>query len=484
MNEFFRWIVIAAVLLMPVVYWEGGLLELEATIFIRQYLDGRSISQKVFHPHANDFGTYQARELSYFIDYLDAQAFRLLYRLGVFLLVPLSSLISSLIIVVVFVRGAPRLFPEVTRRITDLVLLLYLSNYVCGITLGIYYRSSKPVLSMVLLVVLFFFFATLQRPASSLRENGPNMSLRTFLWVAALGTVMSLLDRMGFFYLLVLFAATALNPFFRRTGSDLFLGALTAVFISLAYNLVVGPSVVQWVNGYRPSLEYQTLAVWRLFHELQLWVHGFEVVLENLQHLLGGFPLWVYATLAVIAFVWSANLFQETLRRTASAIRAEARSQTGQRARGWGLLPGLMIGLAVMSQVVLFALMEIRHSQVYSWVDHRLWYYPLPLQVLLLFLILLSFSFWLDGSSRQRAALELALVAMIAANFSRWPQHQRAMLQGAWFPGIYRQSALVKKSLKQGRPEAGLEPEFRKFYNYCTEGLPRIPSNVFPYLRP
>src|SRR5687768_12405495 len=53
-------------------FWNGGTLEHEALTFISNYTADQSLLKKVFDPHANDFGTYQARELSYFFDYLDA----------------------------------------------------------------------------------------------------------------------------------------------------------------------------------------------------------------------------------------------------------------------------------------------------------------------------------------------------------------------------------------------------------------------------
>lgn len=43
---------VAAAILAPVWFWSGGLVEIEALQFIRQYLDGRTLIEKVFDPHA------------------------------------------------------------------------------------------------------------------------------------------------------------------------------------------------------------------------------------------------------------------------------------------------------------------------------------------------------------------------------------------------------------------------------------------------
>ena len=73
---------VAAAILAPAWYWDGGLIEIEALEFIRHYLDPRGLLQKVFDPYTNDLGTYQARELSYFFDYLDARVFNVLIARG------------------------------------------------------------------------------------------------------------------------------------------------------------------------------------------------------------------------------------------------------------------------------------------------------------------------------------------------------------------------------------------------------------------
>jgi hypothetical protein len=58
----------------PTAFWQQGCIEVEATTFIRQYAAGAKQSwfRTVFDSHANDIGTYQARELSYLVDLVDA----------------------------------------------------------------------------------------------------------------------------------------------------------------------------------------------------------------------------------------------------------------------------------------------------------------------------------------------------------------------------------------------------------------------------
>ena len=78
----------------PVYFWDGGIIEAETTHFARQYLDGRPLLQKVFDPHANDIGTYQARELSYLFDFLDARVLSETLARAPRFLMPFSGLLG------------------------------------------------------------------------------------------------------------------------------------------------------------------------------------------------------------------------------------------------------------------------------------------------------------------------------------------------------------------------------------------------------
>ena len=60
------------ILFLITLYRDGGELHQESAIFMMNYLDGRPLLATVIDPYNNDLSMYQARELSYFFDYLDA----------------------------------------------------------------------------------------------------------------------------------------------------------------------------------------------------------------------------------------------------------------------------------------------------------------------------------------------------------------------------------------------------------------------------
>src|SRR5688572_31147981 len=83
---------------IPAVFWNGGVLEGESIHFILNYTDERTVPQKIFNPLVNDFNMYQARELSYVFDYLNAEFFLfLLKRFDETLFVPLFAVVSTIL---------------------------------------------------------------------------------------------------------------------------------------------------------------------------------------------------------------------------------------------------------------------------------------------------------------------------------------------------------------------------------------------------
>ena len=60
------------ILFLITLYRDGGNLHAESSLFFTNYLDGRSLMQKIFDPVRNDWGCYQARELSYLFDLINS----------------------------------------------------------------------------------------------------------------------------------------------------------------------------------------------------------------------------------------------------------------------------------------------------------------------------------------------------------------------------------------------------------------------------
>jgi hypothetical protein len=440
----------AALVAAPVIYWRGGVLDSEATWFISHYLDHRGVVQKVFDPNINDFKSYQGRELSYFFDYLDAQVFRVLLDMGFPLFVAASSLMATLALVLIHGLVTGRVLPHLNRTTSILVLLLFLSGFVHLSTDGTMYRSAKPLLVPLVLLSMTLIWHWHQMPRDE--PWSPGRRAGVFLACFALGSAMSLLDRMGFFLMTVAAAIVAVHCLLRRGRRAVFLGLAAASFFGELYNRVLGPLLIHAVNGYWPDFKYQRLDVTRVFTEPVHLVEGGYMLLEQGWLFFGSFALWI-AIAAVAVFL--ANY----LRRSRSI---------GELARAAACLPLLYALLTSVALVLLLSLMLVRHPQMYD-VDHRLWYYAVPIQAVLIFPTMLGLDWFLAGASSRRVLVVNALLlCLVVGNIAAWSGYRRQMLAAEWYPISYQQSAALRQSLALGRPDPQLREPYLTFFQVCT----------------
>jgi hypothetical protein len=430
----------------PAFFWKGGVAEEEALGFLRRYWSDRPVLARVLDPRGYD--DYQGRELSYAVDFLDAQWVRLFLERGRVVFVPLSTALASLGVVAAFVWGVPRVFPALGGAPRWLVLLLYLSNFALLSTAGILYRATKPLVAPLLLAVLLVVTLELRR------SGGARRGSVVLVFLAA--TAMSLLDRQGLFYLLCLTVTLGLVWVASRRGGALLRSAGAAVAFALAYNYLLGPWAVHAVNGYWPSLRFQRIhPTWLV--DPWAWSEGLAVLGDWTSTLFGGLPLALLAGAAALAgaLLW---------RRRALA-RIDPR------------LVLLLLGGAV-AQVMMVAVMARRHEPV-TWIDHRIWYYPLPFQILLVFGLLL-------GLERLAAArggalprvVPIALAALVVSNVAHWPELDQVMRSGPWFGHIIRRSDLLAQSLRTGVLDPRLDGDHRRFFFDCRDRFPRLASRM------
>ncbi|HSD26447.1 MAG TPA: hypothetical protein VLL75_04040 [Vicinamibacteria bacterium] len=445
----------------PALFWGGRAVFDETLGFIlRRYWSGRSFLQIVFDPRGWDF--YQARELSYAVDFLDAQWVRSLLSRDVLFLVPPSSIVASLAVVVIGLRLAPRALPSLDRATRWLVLLVFLSNFVFLSTMGWLYRATKPLVAPLLLGLLLLVVAEHRRA-----RLGPRAG---FAAVFATALTMSLLDRQGLFYLLALGGGLALAFPLTRRGLPLALGAFAAAAAWAAYNYALGPWVIHALNGYWPEFRFQRLRPARLLQP-HPWLAAVDLLGDWTSVLLGGLPPLVLA---------------------AAAAAAGAGWAWRNRRRRGRLGLGLAVGAAAMAgQVAMVALMVQRHDPV-TWADHRLWYYPLPYQALVAFGLLwaLDHQAAVPRPSHARGTLRasdstarltrFALGALVVANVAQWPEKRQVMQSEPAFAQELRGSLLLSRALEGTHADPSLAGDHRRFYFECLDRFPRIAARALP----
>ncbi|HVQ40694.1 MAG TPA: hypothetical protein VMS54_00735 [Vicinamibacterales bacterium] len=429
-------VLVAAAVTAPFWFWKGGVLELEVLHFIDRYLDDRSLLHKIFDPYTNDFRTYQARELSYFIDYIDAHVFRQLLRWDLTVFIPLSAVVASALTVGIFLY-ATRRYRGLTPLTASLLLLVYLSNYIHLVTMGMFYRSTKPLLAPVLMGTAFYLASVIEGRA---RRWAP-------MAVFGLFCLMSLLDRQGFFYAIVGSGLVLAHALYTRKGWSIVSAAAAAVFAMTAYDLWIGPWIIERVSGYVPSLAYQEVPKEPLLQALP-YRQSMEILGDSLTVFLGSTSKAV--AIALVAAIVAAGIW---------------RSGPGRAPK---LTLTAIIAVVALSQVVMFAAMIVRHPPLYDWIDHRYWYYPLPFQALVLALLAMLLHRAIAGwTGWKLTVVHLAMAAAIAGNLAHWTFYRDVQLSSRWFSRVYPQTELLKSSLAAGQPDPRLIPQYRGFYELC-----------------
>ena len=396
-------------------FWGRGLVDKEGLAFVLNYLADRPLTAIIFDPSLNDWGAYQARELSYLVDYFDAQALASLYSWGILLFVPVSGVLGLAAIVVVYVSGARRLL-RLDQITTAFLLSWFLSTIVVQSSTAIFYRSAKILLTVLLLLFLLEILSLLR----SHREQGPPVWAFTKLFLLGLG--MSLADRQGFFFLLLFLSMFVLwfvvsPPSSRpaRRTSIAIGGVLLAAIISESlYNQVVAPRLIFSLNGYHPDFSFQRLELQGLW-EPSLWRQAGRMIRRQAGFLLGGLPFWGGAGLA-IGFYWHA-----------ATQEGRGAWRPRQLVRDTVLVVAVVGGLLLMT-----ALMILRHPPIYTIPDHSYWYNFLPAHVLFLFgasLLLMR----LDVKQfAWRVGLWLVIGIMVAGNIRRYPEQRAVMVESSW----------------------------------------------------
>jgi hypothetical protein len=144
----------------------------------------------------------------------------------------------------------------------------------------------------------------------------------------------------------------------------------------------------------------------------------------------------------------------------------------------------ILAGVLLIGQIALGSLMIVRHPPVYEYYDHRIWYYPLPLQAMILGIALVAFAKLGAGWGRRQSTVMLVLLAaMVVSNVLHWEGYRRAQLKSRWFPVVYAQTTALKESLADGRPRPSLSPEYIALYEVCLRLSPALRERAAAHIQ-
>ena len=169
---------------------QGQTTQQEANCFLMVYNNPHlPLAKLIFDPLRTDWQCFQARELSYLIDALDARFIAFCIRNHFAHFYSLSSIILLLASAGLIHWNLKHLFPKTTPYLLPLFPLLYT---LCNLGNLSFFRSSKPWVSFGILILFFHLAKVLKRPE------------KYSAWYRNLPLIITLLlipffDRIGFF---------------------------------------------------------------------------------------------------------------------------------------------------------------------------------------------------------------------------------------------------------------------------------------------
>lgn len=378
---------------LAVLQTNGGFIHPECPAYHIHLLSPDPLPKKLFDPRVLDQGNYQARELSYLVDWLDYRFIDFTIRKGHCYYISPSSVLCFFavgLLVWSYYASDLRAPPAVAY---GAALLFWTSP---PIFLGLVrFRSSKPCVMLALAVSLVLTLRLARRRVCGGRYAALLAAL--FLSVNAMG----LFDRQGYFAVCGLFLVSVfmIAAEGKREWAQVAAVCLVAILLNNLYNYVVAPEVIRRLNGYDPSFEYQSNSylLKTLISSPHFLLAAFFGAMAPLRCLVWDLPPAVCLT--VVPFLW---------------YRMGARGPASDGAERW---PGNLTLLVAGLVYIMYAMMIVRLPQIFAFYDVYRSLYNGPAIVLLLLLLPLSWGrlgINLSGQSNQRPGL--LLIGLLVLN--------------------------------------------------------------------
>lgn len=340
----------AAIILLAVFFGLNQTSHQEANCFLIIYnYPAFPLLKLIFDPLRTDWQCFQARELSYFIDFIDARFIAWCIRHHIAHFYSLSAVMLLIASSGIIHASLKQLFPRSKAWTIALVPLFYT---VCNLNNLSFFRSSKPVVSFGVLILFFTLAKIISTP-------------RKYHQICACIPVMITLlllpgfDRTGFIstalYSAVatgLLAAAAIPHLSRYTNLNsahlkplliLSISGVFSVLLSEIYNFYLAPEIIHHYNGYYPTYLYQRLPAGSYSN----WLLGLFFLAENC-----GFTFTSYAEILPSGFGSFILLFMAVL-----TLKSAANNKRNK------LLPWLF-GIFLISAVFVCGIMAKRHPAI------------------------------------------------------------------------------------------------------------------------
>jgi hypothetical protein len=403
----------------------GGILGPESRSFVAHYISEKPLLEKLLDLNVNELMMYQARELSYAFDYVDAQCIRLSIHLGYPHFLSLTGLLFVTAILVATARySAAELRME--WSIVTLVLILYLSSP-STLFLANVGRTAKVGVALTTVLGWQLIHRQLLNPMP------PSPWYKPWLALLTLGFTASIFDRQGFYILAMCCVALGVHTWTTGTRQSLVLltAASTAFVMSVLYNLVIGPHLIHRVVHYWPNFAYQRIPMEEFIAApFTAICTGAGLVLDYFRFFVGNLTT-AQAMVAFVLIFWLA------------ARSCPELSVHGKRRRWAQYNAPILLGILLVMLVLMTTLMAQRHWAV-TYDDLRRIIYAPPSVALFLGLLLWLLSTVCHREVLSTTGVRLLLVVAVFCNIASLPGHLRIIRSGSFEPSIARSAMLLE----------------------------------------
>jgi len=405
--------IIIYLITVPTLILHGGFLHYEAQEFLPKLLSDRSILTRLFDPTRQvEWYWYQARELSYLFDWIDAEF------IGGFLHTPWIHFFSVTFVVGILILIT--LFVKIEKKITwttTLLLLAFLSSPV-PIYSWFFFRTSKILVAVLSFAMVFACHRILSKKQTDL-------SRANIGWLFGLGFLNTIADKQGSFVALAFCGMFFLQFIAKRERlfrqfSLTFLGVFVAHQV---YNFWIGPALVWWIARVPVSFQYQDLGsnTDPSIGLKQLIKEPFFLLFDQIVFLFGN-RRWPYAIWTLVALGLGAFY----------------------KRRDWKF-SAITTFCFFGSTLVLFGVMVLRHSAI-LWIDVRRIYYWIPILIVFLYLTRIALNRLHTLFPKSRPLTYSLLLLAIIGNITSIKSHSEILHNGHLSDPI-KDTALLKTCL-------------------------------------
>jgi len=397
-----------------ILYQHGGVAHPEIYNYLPEYLSGKPLLAILYNSKILDMDLYQARELSYFFDFIDCKFIEFSTLRGYPHFLSITTYIFLLTIGLLiwhFSVKAVKLPP-----LTGLVIVILYWTSPSVFLAGSYFRSSKNGVALTGAILFLMLHKFL-----SMGNSNPEKHISKTTWLVLFGVAWAstLFDRQGFYFIgMIILFIFFWNIAFPHRSNIILLSAFGAVLaISLLYNLSIAPFLTEYFNHYQPNFSYQAIP-WGNFigDPLIYTAAGALLYMDTLRFMFGNLPLEV-------ALIGLTIVIGEIIR------RAIQKRKAGKELSKFDITS---IGL-ILSNVVLLigldALMTLRHPAL-LWPDVRRVYYWLPQAVILYMTLAMFISSLKDLKGIYAHAILILLIFAVIGNVIAIPGHHIYLVQG------------------------------------------------------